>query len=372
MTTSDGAARAPPPEPAPAPEVSAPPAVADPDVKGARSFLRGFVTAALVLLGAVSTASVVVDPTGVLGLRIIPPSQQTLRDDKAQLFDALPEKPAIVVLGSSRTWAVRPARITELTGLPAFSFCVDNNYIYDLPAIYRFVHAHGGDKLRRLLIGVDAELFQATKGGRLEYSRFLRPYADPGVIPPLWQMMPQLLVGATTVKSDFQTLGQMATAKPGETRLFQNVSLPDGLVIWPRYEEEIKKGSYDLDAKLKWSIATFKPAYGSFTALYQPRIDVFRALLEQARKDGVAVDAFIPPLHPRGYKELIQLSARTAELRRVLTDLGNEGLLRYVPDVRLSDINGDPNAYYDFQHMKVENGDKIVARVYGAGMLLKN
>ncbi len=333
--------------------------------KGARSFLRGFAVTALLLLGAISTASYLLDVTGVLGAGLVRPAQQTLRDDKSRFFADLPEKPAIVVLGSSRTWAIRPARITELTGKPAFSFCVDNNYIHDFLPIYSYVHEHGQGKLQRLLIGVDAELFQATKGGRLEYSRYLRPYAEPGVIPPLWQMMPQLLLGKSTLSSDLRTLEQLVASRKGEKELLQNLSLPDGLVIWPRYEEVRRQGTYDLEAKLVWSVGNFKPSYRGFNELSAPRIDTFRRLLTRARADGVAVDAFIPPLHPRGYKEIPQISPRTGELRRLLATLETEGLLRFVRETRLQDFGGDPEGFYDFQHMMAENGDKLLVKVYG-------
>lgn len=334
--------------------------------RAARSFLRGFAVCALLLLGAISTVSILLDPTGALGAGLVRPAQQTLRDDKSTFFAALPEKPAIVVLGSSRAWAIRAARITELTGKPAFSFCVDNNYIDDLLPIYSYVRQHGEGKLQRLLIGVDAELFQANKGGRLEYSRFLRPYAEPGVIPSLWQMMPQLLFGKSTIDSDLRTLEQLVRAKKGEEDLVQNVSLADGYVIWPRYEEARRRGSYDLEAKLAWSLAKFKPTYRSFSELSSERIGTFRRLLERARTDSVAVDAYIPPLHPRGYKELLPLNARTAELRRLLARLEAEGLLRFVRDTRLQDFGGDPEGFYDFQHMMAENGDKLLVKVYGA------
>jgi hypothetical protein len=351
----------------PTESVDAPPAE-DPEAaghKGARSFLRGFAVTAFLLLGAVATASYLLDVTGVLGAGLVRPAQQTLRDDKSRFFEALPEKPAIVVLGSSRTWAIRPARITELTGKSAFSFCVDNNYIHDFLPIYSFVHEHGQGKLQRLLIGVDAELFQATKGGRLEYSRYLRGYAEPGVIPPLWQMMPQLLFGKSTISSDLRTLEQLATAKKGDKELLQNVSLPDGLVIWPRYDEVRRTGTYDLEAKLTWSLGNFKPAYRSFGELSPARIDTFRRLLLRARADGVAVDAFIPPLHPRGYKEILPLGPRTGDLRRLLATLETEGLLRFVRETRLQDFGGDPEGFYDFQHMMAENGDKLLTKVYG-------
>ncbi len=334
-------------------------------VRGARSFLRGFAVTVLLLLGAVATTSYLLDVTGVLGAGLVRPAQQTLRDDKSRFFEALAEKPEIVVLGSSRTWAIRPARITELTGKSAFSFCVDNNYIHDFLPIYSFVHEHGQGKLQRLLIGVDAELFQASKAGRLEYSRSLRGYAEPGVIPPLWQMMPQLLLGKGTLHSDLRTLEQLARAKHGEQERLQNISLPDGLVIWPKYEAIRRQGTYDLEAKLTWSLGKFAPAYRGFGELAPSRIETFRRLLLRARADGVAVDAFIPPLHPRGYKELLPLNARTGDLRRLLATLETEGLLRFVRETRLQDFGGDPEGFYDFQHMMTENGDKLLSRVYG-------
>jgi hypothetical protein len=303
------------------------------DQVGARSFLRGFVTLFVVALTALCTASVLLDPSGVFGIRIVPAAQQTTRDDKARAFIALPGKPELLVLGSSRVWSIRPATV-------------------------------------QLLIGLDVEVFDEMRGGRLEYSALLRPYAAPGVVPSFLRMLPDYLLGSDIVDSDVRSLKNLFTGKVtvgNKTAVLpKNVFKADGFVTWPKLDDARKNGTFDIDEQVNKGITNFQRTYTDWHALSRTRIAQFRGLLVQLRDEGVRVDVYIPPLHPRAMRELPGLPARIAEAERLLAGLDAEGLVHFHRKAHLADFGGDPQGFYDFQHMTPENGDRLLEQIFAA------
>jgi hypothetical protein len=338
---------------------------------GARSFLRAFLAlfgAAIVALGGISVA---LDPTGIFGIRIVPASQQTTRDDKADALLGRPAPPEILVLGSSRAWSIRPARLAERGLGTAFNFGVDNGIVVDFDAIYRFTRAQPGSRVRRLLLAFDVEMLDEHRGGRLDYSRRLRPFSAPGAVTPYWQMLPEFLLGSEVVDSDVRSLKHLihgdVTTGNRTAVLPKNVFKADGSVTWPKFDDARAKGTFDLDAQINAGISTFRASYASFRVLSPRRIVELRRFLEQAREGGVIVDVYVPPIHPRAYRELAGLAEHQRMVEKLLADLAAAGLARFHADARLADFGGDPEGFYDFQHMTAENGDRLLAKLYAEG-----
>lgn len=337
---------------------------------GARSFLRGFLTLFVLGVAALITASVLLDPAGVFDIRIVPASQQTTRDDKARALLALPEKPEVLVLGSSRVWSIRPARVQELTGAPTFNYGVDKGMLFDFEAVYGFARQRAGAPIKHLLIGLDVEVFDDLRDGRLEYSRLLRPYAAPGTVSSFARMLPEYLLGSDVVASDLRSLKNLLSGKVAvgnrTTELPKNVFKPDGSVLWPKYDEAIKNGTYDVDDQVARGVASWKRVYVDFNRFSPTRLAAFRRFLTRMRDEGVAVDVYIPPLHPRAMRDLPGLPSRIADGERLLAGLDAEGLLHF-RRARLADFGGDPKGFYDFQHMTPENGDRLLAKICSPG-----
>lgn len=337
---------------------------------GARSFLRGFLALFVIGVMALMASSVLLDPAGVFDIRIVPASQQTTRDDKARALLALDEKPEVLVLGSSRSWSIRPARIQELTGARAFNYGVDKGMLVDFEAITAFARQRAGAPIKHLLIGLDVEVFDDLRAGRLEYSRLLRPYAAPGSVPSFARMLPEYLLGSEIVDSDLRSLRNLVTGKVtvgNRTAVLpKNIFKADGSVTWPKYDDARKNGTYDLDDQVGRGVSSFKRVYVDFNRFSPTRIAWFRGFLSRMRDEGVAVDVYIPPLHPRAMRELPGLPARITEGERLLAALDAEGLLHF-RRARLKDFGGDPEGFYDFQHMTPENGDRLVEKLCSPG-----
>ncbi len=340
------------------------------DQAGARSFLRGFLTLFVIAVTALIASSVLLDPAGVFNIRIVPASQQTTRDDKARALLALAEKPEVLVLGSSRVWSIRPARIQALRGSRAFNYGVDKGMIFDFEAVYGFARQRAGAPIKHLLIGLDVEVFDDLRDGRLEYSSMLRPYAAPGTVSSFARMLPEYLLGSDIVDSDLRSLRNLLSGKVtvgNRTAVLpKNVFKADGSVLWPKYDDAIKSGTYDLDDQVGRGVSSWKRVYTDFNRFSPTRLAAFRSFLTRMRAEGVTVDAYIPPLHPRAMRELPGLPARITDGERLLAALDDEGLLHF-SRARLEDFGGDPEGFYDFQHMTTENGDRLLEKLRSPG-----
>lgn len=308
------------------------------------AFLRVFFVAFAALLLSTATFTVLVDPLGRFGTGLLPPAVNTDRDAKARLYRVRHPRPELVVLGSSRSKTLAPSCLTQLTGQSAFNFAVNGGRSEDLLATLRFILAEKGSAVRRLLVGVDPEMLQSTGGanrGLLE-SRALGPFAPAaGSGPPLaadllgWQAV------AAAVRS------VMPKREPGGTPMA--VHDADGVQRYPRVEAELRAGTFDPSARISGSIAGILGRYESFPALESGLVLYLREFLLTARRSGIAVTAFIPPVHPAFARsaERTAWRPRSQETVVLLRGFEREQLLRYV---ETRDLPVDTTRYIDAIH----------------------
>jgi len=315
------------------------------------------------MVAALAGASILLDPTGIFGLRLVPPAEQTSRDDKAALFVALPSPPEVLVLGSSRAWCIEPERVKALTGRAAFNFGVDTATTDDLLAILRYAddRAHGG--LRQILLAIEPEVFADKRDRtiRLDYSRTLRPYAAPGAVTPMWELAGELLISPTTIEGDKRSI----------RRLFEPRRLPryafdaTGAADWPRYDDERRRGVFDFEWSMAENLAATVDYARRFTALSPRRIATFQAFLDLCEARKIEVLAFIPPVYPKAWETLEKtpFGARYAETEATLGELAAAGRIKLLSPRRLlpSDFGADMKGFYDHHHMTRDNGARMLA-----------
>jgi hypothetical protein len=204
------------------------------------------------------------------------------------------------------------------------------------------------------------------RGRFLVMSHHLRRYAASGG--------PSLLssFGSTLLSSDVALLA-LRSAKlhlidrtpPPNNYIVE----PDGFMHFVRWEADVAAGTVDLEDKIRGSIRDYRTWYAGFTALDDVRVSDLRALLAAARERGVAVDVFMPPLHPRLLQALARsgrFGARRRETAQLLHDLESQGLLRVHPVDSLESFGGDPDGFFDGEHMTEENSTRLLAHLYGA------
>src|SRR5438046_196931 len=97
---------------------------AAPERPSAVSFLRGLAAKSAFLLAATVGLNLLVDPLGVHGSRLFDPIALKTRGTKLYLYEQTRPAPAIVVLGSSRSFGVEPRYITAKTSRSAFNAAV--------------------------------------------------------------------------------------------------------------------------------------------------------------------------------------------------------------------------------------------------------
>lgn len=331
------------------------------------TFLATFAGLAALLAGLVW----ITDPLAAFGTGVLPPVVSADRDYKAALYRSGVRRPQVVVLGSSRVKTLRPACIASLADAPAFNFGVNAGVAEDYLAIFRFLRSEPGFAVREILLGADPEAFTGEPGaGRaLETSRILGRYAprEGGS-------------ESASHAADFLSLESVAASYRSIRRhLLPSAAPPqeaiatDGWQTHPRWDAEIASGEFIQPVRVSESVVAVSRRYRAGLRLSEARLQLLEDLLQEARTAGVAVTAFVPPVHPdlAGSRAAEALPSLTANMEAVLRDAERRGLLRFVETSDLAGYPNDPGLYYDAVHMMPENGDRLLTWVYrgieGAG-----
>jgi len=318
------------------------------------------------LVGGMAALSWLVDPLAAFGTGLLPPAISADRDYKAGLYDRLPTPPSIVIIGSSRSKTIRPACINQLTGEPAFNFGVNGAAAEDYLAIFRWLHRDPNSAVHEILLGVDPEALQDTEGPHrpLADSRALRGLVAGMVEPHRWNAVAEDLWSRQSIVASARSLRYAVVGQPDlpSTRLSA-----DGVEEYPRFDAQVRAGTFAQDEQVRGSIPGILPRYSDFARLSSRRLGLLATMLQEARDARIQVTAFIPPIHPEleragsgGY-----LAMRSNETADTLRGLDRAGLLHYVEARDLASFGGNPAWYYDALHFMPANADRLVALLLG-------
>jgi len=327
------------------------------------AFLRTFVVTFVGLLAAIAALVRITDPMAAFGSGIIPPIVSADRDYKAALYRARRPAPEVVLLGSSRIKTLRPECITALTGEPAFNFGVNAAVADDFLAIFRFLRAEPGSRLRQIVLGVEPEAFigSAAVGRALAQSRMLGRFVSLSPADPdrIWS---DLFSDASLTAA----LRSVWHYRFDRGALPQEALDPDGLQTRPRWDQEIRTGRFPQHSVVLTTSRAIRTRYLGEPHLSPGRLAQFQLLLREARAAGVRVTAFVPPVHPVLLRDAAgtAFQSLTDSLVRVLLRAERDGMLRYVETRSLSDFAGDSTLYYDAIHMTAGNADRLLAALY--------
>lgn len=330
------------------------------------SFLAVFLLTFFGLVGGMAALSWLVDPLAAFGTGLLPPAISADRDYKAGLYNRLPTPPSIVIIGSSRSKTIRPACINQLTGEPAFNFGVNGAAAEDYLAIFRWLHRDPNSAVHEILLGVDPEALQDTEGPHrpLADSRALRGLVAGMVEPHRWNAVAEDLWSGQSIVASARSLRYAVLGQPDlpSTRLSA-----DGVEEYPRFDAQVRAGTFAQDEQVRGSIPGILPRYSDFARLSSRRLGLVVTMLQEARDARIQVTAFIPPIHPEleragsgGY-----LAIRSNETADTLRGLDRAGLLHYVEARDLASFGGNPAWYYDALHFMPANADRLVALLLG-------
>lgn len=327
------------------------------------AFLRAFAVTFIGLLVGIATLVRITDPLAVFGSAVVPPIVSADRDYKAALYRARVPSPEVVLLGSSRVKTLRPECVTALTGSPAFNFGVNAGVAEDFLAIFRFMRAEPGFRLRQILLGAEPEAFtgEAGVGRSLAQSRVLGRFTAHAPVDPnrMWSDMLSQASLTAALRSAWH-YGFDREALP------QEALGPDGLQVRPLWDDAIRSGRFPQQSVVLSTSRAIRSRYVQETRLSAGRLALLHQLLREARNAGVRVTAFVPPVHPALIRDAAGTSFQrlTEDLVRVLRAAQSDGLLQYVETRSLSDFAGDSTLYYDAIHMTAGNADRLLAALY--------
>jgi len=336
--------------------------IPDPGAAGHTRFLTAFLLTFFVGIAVIAGLNIAVDPFGYFGTGVLPPLVLDDRDQKATALGNLPQQPATLILGSSRSYQLSPALAERFAAGSAFNFAVTGARTEDYLAILRYVLAQPNPRLSRLIIGIEerALMQRGDLNPRLIQSNVLRPYA-----PRTGGTDINELAGVTlTWDATYSTLLSIRRAilRPDIHRTAFDDA---GYIVQTSWDRAIAAGTYDQGAEIRGTIRNYLPDFGQIDGLSSEGIEYFMELLRIARERGVRVDAFIPPMHPAMLEGLraLDVEKRIEETRSLLVELEQQGLLDYHETASAADFGGSADGFYDGVHMNAANGQLLLCKV---------
>lgn len=310
-----------------------------------------------VLLAGVILLNIVVNPYGHFTVQFFEPIVRGDRNLKLSLYDALPQPPDAVILGSSRVELMPTAPIREACGVGAFNANLPGGYLEDHYAMARYIFENHPP--RYLIMGLDEWAFSnASVPGMEMVGTRLYPYAE---LPPLVQVrnygtLIYRQLSHRTLLASLRVLGyQFAGGYPAEQVYYD----AEGVIRFVGDTGQPAPSNLDDVAEAQ--------LYENFTALEARRVRLFEALLDLAEAHGAAVYVFIPPMHPSrviAYRDNPYYTGRHQDVLELLARAVEEHPnLTWYDFTSVSSFGGIEDNFYDPSHPQRANAELILKRI---------
>lgn len=322
------------------------------------AFIRVFLVVVVLVVTLGGVASYLINPYGHFRTNNFAPRVPTDRDEKLSLYRAMLPAPRVVIIGSSHLKKLDPSCITRATGLSAFNFAVDGGGLDDFEAVMRIVAASPPEQI---VLGISPGLFTYVPGvpAHSMWSREFSKYIDA-------TLEERINAVGRMLWSQAALLDDLAVVRRGRARKRSHSHRPDGLLETTGEDQQQREGRFDLEARLVPSIARLVPIYAGMN-VDSRRVERLRTLLSDARRRGIDVVAFMPPLHPQLVRAIAQNRNGLAPLKDVVAiieQLVTDGLVRSRPTT-LEDFGGDPRDFLDADHMNGQNASRLLEHLVG-------
>lgn len=302
------------------------------------AFIAQSISLLVLLLMGVMAFNYILNPLGIYPTSYFEPlvlNHDTTYRYKTNLYDNMSFPPEVVILGSSRSFTMPPAYITEVTGLLAFNASVHGGTLNDIIQFTRHM-VDEGHPPRVIIVGLPTELMvhkhkenkQATTSATSKKSK-----PSPSLT--------ERLLGADAYRSlnDFRA------------DLSYNIDLARQLVSWYQTKESIRQlemefegrpgafyridqdGLVHFDAKVSLKQAVqgniAEPMWGELFSradeFNQGGVAAVKRLLNLCRKNHITVIFYLPPYQPQmlavyEQQNLPRLKAEQLELFAALQD----------------------------------------------------
>lgn len=327
----------------------------NPPGRSARWLLARVGLAGAFLLGLVAGLNYVVNPLGIYPPHFFEPIVLHSRTEKMRLFRAAQPPPQIVVLGSSSSFTMSPAYIRERTGRPAFNASLHGGVPEDYLAFLRFMASL--DKVPKLLIvPMSVELVRPDLPTGFEPHNPLEPYLEREQHELVDDLRWLLTLEQTS--ASLRLLVASSRARPSPHYRFD----ADGWGLFAKSDAPLEKIVDAYMATKEWG-----PGLYAFQHLDQTQMSYFRQFLVLARRLGVAVIVYVPPLYPRAvafYERETNLVALRSSLLDRLRAWHAEGLIAAVHDfTRVESFGGNASEFHDLAHPTAEASRRMLDRI---------
>jgi hypothetical protein len=329
------------------------------DRRRAVSFAAIFAATAGILLALTAAVNFIVNPYGVYRSRRFAPYSWNVRQAKATHLAAAPV-PNILLLGSSRSFALDPAYVEARTGLSAYNASVTSGRLIDYAALLRLVFAQPtASNLKTVFIGLDLGSFWSDISVPLELrsTPTLFRYVEPG--SPAW-MSPDAfrLISFGQLSDSVQSIRQ---ARSGRA---PNLSVDDnGLVHFAERERRMAEGAYDLAAAIREELPYLEENYSKRWPVSPAHTHWLEQIALACRDHGVRLVVYLAPDHPSAVERLQQFGW-AANHARVLSLIQAERAQSAPFDiVDLSTIDtfgGAPEAFVNATHVTDVNARRML------------
>lgn len=333
-------------------------------------FLRQYLLATLLLGGLYLLTVRWVDPRGQFGGGRFPTVFLNARVIKQ---DLLRERQATapvqaVIIGSSRSMLLPPARVEQVTGLRAFNLGVFAATADDYLALYRRATALT-PALDLVILGVDP--FTLVPGDRhpdLETDWALRSAIDSQATGLLHRLQHEVRVHKETLKFGYLAdIGRslwFARSPPEMRNRFE----PDGRMTYPVADRAIAAGRYDFRAEQARCVPEQLAMLERSDSVSAARRALIVQTVREAAGAGHRVVVWLTPSHPDLLAAMTASPRATTQLGAV-RDLVEE--LRGVAGISVFDLHDpvaaglQPAGWYDCVHMSASDAGRVVELLLG-------
>lgn len=306
-----------------------------------RPFLKWLAFSVPVFVVAVAVLNYVVNPFGYYPTSFLKPLTFASRQEKIRLWSELPKTPDVIMLGSSRSFTLSPANLTQTSGRSAFNASFHWGTFRDYVAFLRYlIQKHQLPKI--VIAEMSLDIMRSAPETALEANDPLRQYiSDSYDTNAVIVQQYQALWSVTQTEQSIRSLLLEIVGRNSRLYAFDADGL--GHFLHPDPQDEA----------INTYISMLKPddALDKFDSA---QIAYLQTFLRLCRDQNLQVIFYVPPYHPRLLSYFKQNGAfvnSEAELLKIVTDWREQGDRLTIHD--FSDVNsfaGTSSMFFDAIH----------------------
>jgi hypothetical protein len=305
-----------------------------------RAFLRGLAVRAVLLLAGTGCLNLVVNPFGTYGTHLFEPITLTSRRPKVSLYQRRRPAPAIVILGSSRSFTMEPAYIEARTSRSAFNAAVQGAAPHDYLDLATCFVADGGFPSTIVVgLGVEQLVTQPTTIDRDPMPNCLEPpERDPSAFVRRYR-------GLLTLEEAWASVRLLALEIEGRPAPLYRFGADGSIQL-----SKVRPLEQAVDEGLS---GNWRPSQFDAGGLNPKSVEQMREFLELCRDRGTRVVVYLPPYQPRATARYLSES-RFASLRaQVLEQLAawaKQYPITFHDFTEVATFGGRDDMFYDASH----------------------